>query len=260
MVVGVAAIVGLQLTADILERSLTTSVRSFLRGDVSAGKGEPQEGGGAFTASELAQVQALVDEGLIDGFTTRGTPSSFADYTKFKTSILGRSDKDATLSLFTPVFFERDVFPYYGVVQADGQGLWDMIQDDFDVVVTSTLANRHDINVSDQLKLSGIDQPFNVKGILPGSALGRSGDPLSGNVVFSQATIDRALANDPPLLLCDEPTGALDTVNGDLVMNTLFQAQRDLNTAVVIVTHDPRIAARADRRLVMTDGRFVDES
>jgi putative ABC transport system permease protein len=191
VVVGVAAIVGLQLTADILERSLTTSVRSFLRGDVSAGKGEPQEGGGAFTASELAQVQALVDEGLIDGFTTRGTPSSFADYTKFKTSILGRSDKDATLSLFTPVFFERDVFPYYGVVQADGQGLWDMIQDDFDVVVTSTLANRHDINVSDQLKLSGIDQPFNVKGILPGSALGRSGDPLSGNVVFSQATIDR---------------------------------------------------------------------
>jgi len=52
----------------------------------------------------------------------------------------------------------------------------------------------------------------------------------------------------------------LDTVNGDLVMNTLFQAQRDLNTAVVIVTHDPRIVARADRRLVMTDGRFVGES
>jgi putative ABC transport system ATP-binding protein len=75
-----------------------------------------------------------------------------------------------------------------------------------------------------------------------------------------RVAIARALANDPPLLLCDEPTGALDTVNGDLVMNTLFQAQRDLNTAVVIVTHDPRIAARADRRLVMTDGRFVDES
>ena len=57
-----------------------------------------------------------------------------------------------------------------------------------------------------------------------------------------------ALANDPPLILCDEPTGALDTENGDLVMNTLFQAQKDLNTAGVIVTHDPRIAERADRR------------
>ncbi len=59
--------------------------------------------------------------------------------------------------------------------------------------------------------------------------------------------IARALANDPPLLLCDELSGSLDTENGDLVMDTLFKAQRDLNTAVVIVTHDPRIADRADR-------------
>jgi len=73
-----------------------------------------------------------------------------------------------------------------------------------------------------------------------------------------RVAIARALANDPPLLLCDEPTGALDTENGDLVMNTLYQAQQDLNTAVVIVTHDPRIAERADRVLVMTDGRFAD--
>ena len=75
-----------------------------------------------------------------------------------------------------------------------------------------------------------------------------------------RVAIARALANDPPLILCDEPTGALDTENGDLVMNTLFQAQSDLNTAIVMVTHDPRIAERADRRLVMTDGRFVDKS
>jgi len=75
-----------------------------------------------------------------------------------------------------------------------------------------------------------------------------------------RVAIARALANDPPLLLCDEPTGALDTENGNLVMETLFQARHDLNTAVVIVTHDPLIAERADRRLVMTDGRFVDES
>ena len=72
-----------------------------------------------------------------------------------------------------------------------------------------------------------------------------------------RVAIARALANDPPLLLCDEPTGALDTENGDIVLETLFQAQKELGTAVVIVTHDPRVAARADRTLEMTDGRFA---
>ncbi len=75
-----------------------------------------------------------------------------------------------------------------------------------------------------------------------------------------RVAIARALANDPPLLLCDEPTGALDTENGDRVMDTLFQAQKDSNTAVVIVTHDPRVAARAGRTLVMTDGRFTESA
>jgi putative ABC transport system ATP-binding protein len=72
-----------------------------------------------------------------------------------------------------------------------------------------------------------------------------------------RVAIARALANDPPLLLGDEPTGALDTENGNLVLDTLFQAQAELGTAIVIVTHDPRVAERADRTLVMTDGQFA---
>ena len=75
-----------------------------------------------------------------------------------------------------------------------------------------------------------------------------------------RVAIARALANNPPLLLCDEPTGALDTENGNRVMDTLFQAQKDSRTAVVIVTHDPRVAARAGRTLVMTDGRFTESA
>jgi putative ABC transport system ATP-binding protein len=75
-----------------------------------------------------------------------------------------------------------------------------------------------------------------------------------------RVAIARALANDPPLLLCDEPTGSLDTENGNRVLDTLFQAQEQLRTAVVIVTHDPRVAARASRTLEMTDGRFVDST
>ena len=72
-----------------------------------------------------------------------------------------------------------------------------------------------------------------------------------------RVAIARALANDPPLLLCDEPTGALDTENGNRVMDALFQAQAELHTAVVIVTHDPRVAERANRTMVMTDGQFA---
>ncbi len=75
-----------------------------------------------------------------------------------------------------------------------------------------------------------------------------------------RVAIARALANDPPLLLCDEPTGALDTKNGEVVLETLFQAQQELRTAVVIVTHDPHVAGRADRTLTMTDGRFADSA
>ena len=62
------------------------------------------------------------------------------------------------------------------------------------------------------------------------------------------------------MLLCDEPTRALDTENGDRVMDDLFQAQKELKPAVVIVTHDPRVAARANRTLVMTDGKFSNSN
>ena len=62
VVVGVAAIVGLQLTADILERSLTTSVRTLMRGDIAITKGGLDRAG-AFAEGELGGIQALLDEG-----------------------------------------------------------------------------------------------------------------------------------------------------------------------------------------------------
>ena len=131
VVVGVAAIVGLQLTADILESSLTSNVRTLLRGDLAVSKGS--EAGGGFARGEIAAVQALEDEGLIEGFTVRGTPSDFVDFTKFKLTVVGRTDKDAVTAFYAPTFLELDVFPYYGEVSSKGQGLWDMIQDEFDV-------------------------------------------------------------------------------------------------------------------------------
>lgn len=75
-----------------------------------------------------------------------------------------------------------------------------------------------------------------------------------------RVAIARALANDPPLLLADEPTGSLDTASVDRVIGLvgdLRQARPELT--VVMVTHDARVAAQADRIVQMRDGRVVTE-
>jgi putative ABC transport system ATP-binding protein len=69
--------------------------------------------------------------------------------------------------------------------------------------------------------------------------------------------IARALANDPPLVLADEPTGNLDSSNGRHVLDLLLQVRRSRGVTLVLVTHDPNVAAIADDRLVLRDGRAV---
>lgn len=68
--------------------------------------------------------------------------------------------------------------------------------------------------------------------------------------------IARALANDPPVLLADEPTGSLDDANADRVI-AMLRAVADEGRAVLVVTHDHRIAAAADRMLHLTEGRIA---
>lgn len=72
-----------------------------------------------------------------------------------------------------------------------------------------------------------------------------------------RVAIARALANNPPLLLADEPTGNLDTVSGEVVMNALHTIRREVGTTVVIVTHDTELAGQADRVLTLIDGQIV---
>jgi putative ABC transport system ATP-binding protein len=69
----------------------------------------------------------------------------------------------------------------------------------------------------------------------------------------------RALVTRPDVVFADEPTGALDSLNGERVMELLTDAARSTNAAVVLVTHDPRAAAAADRVLVLADGRIVGD-
>lgn len=73
-----------------------------------------------------------------------------------------------------------------------------------------------------------------------------------------RVAIARAMANEPRLLLADEPTGALDSKNGRLLLDLLSQLQRDTNTTLVLVTHDAHVASHADRTLQMLDGRIVE--
>lgn len=73
-----------------------------------------------------------------------------------------------------------------------------------------------------------------------------------------RVALARALANDPPLLLADEPTGNLDSSNGHHVIELLFEINRTRGTTLVLVTHDPELAGRAVERLRLSDGRVVE--
>ena len=73
-----------------------------------------------------------------------------------------------------------------------------------------------------------------------------------------RVAIARALANNPPLLLADEPTGNLDTESGAMVMQALRDIRQQSGTTVVIVTHDTTIAQQTDRVLTLVDGTLVN--
>ncbi len=72
-----------------------------------------------------------------------------------------------------------------------------------------------------------------------------------------RVAIARALANNPPLLLADEPTGNLDQESGAMVLQALNEIRDQVGTTVVIVTHDIQLASRAERVLHLVDGRIV---
>jgi predicted ABC-type transport system involved in lysophospholipase L1 biosynthesis ATPase subunit len=69
-----------------------------------------------------------------------------------------------------------------------------------------------------------------------------------------RAAIARALINDPPLILADEPTGNLDAENSARVEEQLLALVRDHGTSLIVVTHDPALAGRGDRTLVLERG------
>jgi putative ABC transport system ATP-binding protein len=74
-----------------------------------------------------------------------------------------------------------------------------------------------------------------------------------------RVAIARAFANDPQILLADEPTGNLDTRNGSHIFDLLLKLNRERGTTLVLVTHDQQLAGLADRKISLSDGRIVED-
>ena len=90
-----------------------------------------------------------------------------------------------------------------------------------------------------------------VGGKRPGQMSGGQGQRVA---------VARALVGNPRVVFADEPTGALDSLNGDLVMEELLGAAREQGASVVVVTHEARVAAYADREVVLRDGRLTADA
>jgi lipoprotein-releasing system ATP-binding protein len=120
--------------------------------------------------------------------------------------------------------------------------------------------------------LENVTMPLRIAGWEPARARARATELLAavgldGRMTHRPAALSggeqqrcavaRALVLDPALVLADEPTGNLDHGNGAMVSELLFRLARELETAVVIVTHNRQLALRADRILLLEDGRLA---
>ncbi len=75
-----------------------------------------------------------------------------------------------------------------------------------------------------------------------------------------RVALARAFVVDPPIVMADEPTGNLDSANGRLVLDLLLDHNGRAGATLVLVTHDPEIAARADRKIVLRDGMIIEDT
>ena len=163
--------------------------------------------------------------------------------------------------------------PTQGTVRLAGQDIFAISEDDraalraqkvgFVFQSFQLMANLTSLeNVMLPLELSGVKQARALAGDMLrrvglGERLGHYPKVLSGGEQ-QRVALARAFVVKPAVLLADEPTGSLDFATGETVMKLMFDLNRELGTTLVLVTHDPAIAARCQRRITIEAGQIVE--
>jgi len=110
------------------------------------------------------------------------------------------------------------------------------------------------LGISKEMRRSKVNELVDVVGL--GERMGHKPGELSGGEQ-QRVALAAALANDPPLVLADEPTGELDTANARVVVEYLCRVNREMGKTILMVTHDPAVSRVADRILRIQDGVIV---
>ncbi len=183
-------------------------------------------------------------------------------------SVIGPSGSGKSTLLSVVGGIER---PTSGAVAVDGQDLNALNEDDlasfrgkemgilfqsFHLIPTMTALE----NVAVPLELAGAGDAFDrAKEGLAAVQLSARGDHYPGQLSGGEqqrVALARALANQPKLLLADEPTGNLDEATGGDIVDLMFSIQREREMTLLLITHDAGLAARCDHRYRMADGRL----
>jgi putative ABC transport system ATP-binding protein len=217
-------------------------------------------------AVELENVQLSLGQGaaqvhILKGISLKIEPSETV-------ALLGPSGSGKSTLLMVMAGLER---PDAGSVKVDGTGLGRLGEDalarfrgariglvfqSFHLIPTMTALE----NVAIPLELAGADAPFTraraeLAAVGLDDRLRHYPAQLSGGEQ-QRVALARALAPNPSILIADEPTGNLDEATGAGIIDLMFALKRDRNATLILVTHDPALASKCERRIELRSGRI----